>query len=385
MNLEIMNYLLTLITLILLNVGIETLTAPPSSRHSQNIALFEPFERPELAWNTLQGNWIIKDGWLEAQAPNNLSLAPINAPTQPYSLETRLEIQPQAKMGLIFNAQFPERLAAAQAVQLEQVGQSLMVRCGFFDQTGLWQLQDEVKIRSATTQYKLSVSLNAFDYSVSLNGTTVLKQQPLRYRGGLPGLMATGKSRFDNLQLEPSNTQTNVVAGDSSLWTTIGGAWQIESALIRQQYPQGYDRSLMFNPQSFTPKRLSLRLRHTQGSGAGLIFNASSDFTLGDAHMVRFDEAGKRLFWGYFPSDGEFVGQGAANVQLVGMTPHRIQIELQQDTYSVWLDDKLLAQHLKLHSLEGYVGVTTSKSAAQFSVLDVSTSQGIKHLIGVKP
>jgi hypothetical protein len=380
-----MNYLLTLISLILLNFGIEALLAPPSSRHSQKIALYEPFERPELAWNTLQGNWKIKDGWLEAQASNNLSLAPIDAPTQPYQLETRLEIQPRAKMGLIFNAQFPERLAAAQAVQLQQVGQSLIVRCGFFDQTGLWQLQDEVKIRSLTTQYKLLVSIHAFDYSVSLNGATVLKQQPLRYRGGLPGLMATANSHFDNLQLEPNNAQASVVSGDSSLWTSIGGAWQIESNLIRQQYPQGYDRSLMFNSQSFTPKHLRLQLRHTQGSGAGLIFNATNDFTLINAQMVRFDETGKHLFWGYFPSDGEFIGQGAADVGSIGMTTHWLEIELQNDTYSVWLDHHLLAQNLKLHSRNGYVGVTTSKSAAQFSLLDVTTTQGIKHLIGVTP
>ncbi len=380
-----MNYLLTLITLILLNLGIEALTAPASSRHSQKIALYEPFERPQLDWNTLQGNWVIKDGWLEGRDPNNISLSPINAPIQPYHLETKLEIQPKAKMGLIFNAQFPERLAAAQAVQLEQLGQGLMVRCGFYDRNGNWQLQDEVKLRFTTTQYKLLVSVDAFDYSVSLNGATVLKQQPLRYRGGLPGLMATAKSRFDNLQLEPSNAQTSVVAGDSSLWTTVGGAWQIERALIRQQYPQGYDRSLMFNPQPFAPKRLVLRLRHTQGSGAGLIFNASNDFNLGDAQMVRFDETGKRLFWGYFPTDGEFVGQGAASVSSVGMTPHQIQIELEHDSYSVWLDDRLLARDIKLHSSQGYLGVTTSKSAAQFSVLDVSTSQGIKHLIGATP
>jgi hypothetical protein len=89
------------------------------------------------------------------------------------------------------------------------------------------------------------------------------------------------------------------------------------------------------------------------------------------AHMVRFSEDGKAIFWGNYDQNGDFTGQGSANIEAPGTEPHTLQIRLGTDTYSVVLDGTVITENVPLQSKQGHIGLTSSESVVAFEQVQI--------------
>jgi hypothetical protein len=92
--------------------------------------------------------------------------------------------------------------------------------------------------------------------------------------------------------------------------------------------------------------------------------------------MVRFSEDDEVIFWGYYDENGDFTGQGSANVEAPGTEPHTIEVRAGQDTYTVVLDGETIVEDVALQSGEGHVGLTSSASVVVFERVEVLPEAG---------
>jgi hypothetical protein len=225
-------------------------------------------------------------------------------------------------------------------------------------------------------------------YAIRLDGEPVLAALPLKFDGGLIGLQAAGPVglhsagshpvRFDGLSIHPADG--DAIAADRlglassrrvpSGWRELSGLWAVEGIGLTQRDRRDFDRTLMLERKR-NPERIRLSFRHLAGSGAGLVFNAPAD-SLEAAHLVRYAENGKSLFWGAF-KDGKLKGQGYAPVANPGLTTHTLEVLLQIQQYTVKLDGQTLGTG-KLERQNGRIGLTTSQSAAAFTGLELTES-----------
>ena len=97
------------------------------------------------------------------------------------------------------------------------------------------------------------------------------------------------------------------------------------------------------------------------------LFNMPYTDRLNGAHMVRYSERRPGgIFWGYFDETGKFVGQGYANVDPPADARHTLRVVSAAETYSLYLDDFLLAADLPLRQNYGYVGFVTRQRHPRF-------------------
>lgn len=151
-------------------------------------------------------------------------------------------------------------------------------------------------------------------------------------------------------------------------WRVLSGDWAVEGDSVVQRNPAGHDYTIVHSG-SYTNVLIQVTLTHRQGSGGGLLFNMPSPDRQAGAHLVRYDDAGKALFWGYFNAEGGFVGQGYANGPAPGTAPHRIEILSGAESYAIRLDGVTIAADVPLFSTSGGIALTSSQSVVAFSDL----------------
>ncbi len=150
-------------------------------------------------------------------------------------------------------------------------------------------------------------------------------------------------------------------------WRPISGRWRFDNGELVQEDATGFDQSIVYTGQAFRNYSFETGLTHREGSGAGVLFNMPYTDRLNGAHMVRYSERRPGgIFWGYFDATGKFVGQGYATVDPPADGRHSLRVVSGEETYSVYLDDRLLVDGLPLQQNFGYVGMVTTQTAAAF-------------------
>jgi hypothetical protein len=381
-----------------LNHGLHTQLAPPTLERL-TLPYADGFERTQTKdnpqpWNKLSGDWNLKDGFLE---PSTLSASlqwrGSVTPRTPYLLELTLELPngllgQTGKASLMFNAQTLGQAARSQRISLERRDRDVLIRAEYINKSGEAKLEDERLVFHPEARLRLRLQVVNRAYAIRLDGEPVLAALPLKFDGGLIGLQAAGPVglhsagsnpvRFDELSIHPADG--DAIAADRlglassrrvpSGWRELSGLWAVEGIGLTQRDRRDFDRTLMLERKR-NPERIRLSFRHLAGSGAGLIFNAPAD-SLEAAHLVRYAEDGKSLFWGAF-KNGKLKGQGYAPVANPGLTTHTLEVLLQVQQYTVKLDGKTLGTG-KLERQNGRIGLTTSQSAAAFTGLELTES-----------
>jgi hypothetical protein len=151
-------------------------------------------------------------------------------------------------------------------------------------------------------------------------------------------------------------------------WQVLAGDWQTEDSSLVQRDTSSYDRIISYRPV-FEDYRLRATFRHLTGVGGGVVFHMPQPERRNGAHMVRYADDGAAIFWGYFNADGDFVGQGSAQVPAPGTAAHTLEIVSGADTYAISLDGALLAQAIPLITQRGSVGMVSSRSAVVFETM----------------
>lgn len=193
-----------------------------------------------------------------------------------------------------------------------------------------------------------------------------------------PTLRTTTALPADSSLIQPGTTGWRAAfRGDlgSAGWRPLNGEWAFSNDALVQSDPTGIDVAIVYTGSAFQEYSYSAALTHREGNAGGLLFNMPYTDRLAGAHMVRYSERRPGgIFWGYFDETGKFVGQGYANVDPPADARHTLRVVSGAETYSLYLDDFLLAADLPLRQNYGYVGLATVQSTASFDQVEVGAA-----------
>ncbi len=183
-------------------------------------------------------------------------------------------------------------------------------------------------------------------------------------------------------------TSKAILQGDAAAWTAafrgdlrtagwrpLAGQWRFRNDSLVQEDPNGFDLGITYAANAFQKYSLTTSFSHRDGNGAGVLFNMPYSDRLNGAHMVRYsDRRPGGIFWGYYDDSGKFVGQGYANVTPPGDARHTLRVVSDETTYSIYLDDYLVAADLPLQQNYGYIGLIAVQSSVDFDSVAVGAA-----------
>jgi len=168
----------------------------------------------------------------------------------------------------------------------------------------------------------------------------------------------------------------------------FGGDWEIRDETLVQLSTDGFDLTT-YIPLALAPEQTYIyeaTMTFLGGSmGGGLLFNAQQTTSRQKSHMVRFnvDQGQLWMIYGYFGDDSDFIGQGSI---LLGINPenvdrHRLRVQVNSESYDIYLDEMLLVDNITLNYKGGSVGLITATSQVTFD--DVRIDENIGQSIAV--
>ena len=333
-------------------------------------------------------------------------------------LEVNLQADADSRSGLLFNVAAATMVQQGHAVMLDTTGDEPLLIGGYYDGAGqfVYQARQRVDPQVIASGVALVVVIQNDSYAAWVNGRAVVKNVPLVYGDGYPGLVATGSdvvfddvlvtrditveaieapvmpSRPTPTPLPPlaqsgaaevafDDSQAQAVGdavyrstfageiGDSD-WVVETGDWRFDEALLVQMAPEGFDYRVVYR-QRFDAVHLKVVLRHVAGYGGGILFNLPSTESMVGGHLIRFDENGEAIFWGYFDQEQIFNGQGFANLTPPGSAWQLLEVVVQGDSYSIWLNNQQVASSIPLRNRNGHIALSSSNSVVAFRNVDV--------------
>ncbi len=157
-------------------------------------------------------------------------------------------------------------------------------------------------------------------------------------------------------------------------WVAISGDWRFQDGNFVQTRTDGYDLTTIYTKTAFKNFSYQVGLTHQQGSGAGLLFNLPNNDRLTGGSMVRYsDKRDNALIWGYFDANGVYKNQGYAEVNHAGTDHHTLRVTSGDQSYSIYLDDRLVVQSVPFISKQnnGYIGLLTSVASVTYDEVSV--------------
>jgi len=166
----------------------------------------------------------------------------------------------------------------------------------------------------------------------------------------------------------------------------FGGDWEIRDETLVQLSTDGFDLTT-YIPLALAPEQIYVyetKIKFLGGTmGGGVLFNAQQTTSRQKSHMVRFnvDQDQLWMIYGYFGDDSDFIGQGSI---LLAITPenvdqHRLKVQVNPESYNIYLDDGLLVDNIPLNYFGGSVGLITATSQVAFD--DVRIDENITQAI----
>ena len=380
-----------------LNFGLHERVAPPTLERL-TLPYWNTFERTNFDWIPLQNTWRIEGGWLRPTGSTASSAQSGRAVTPgiSYRLMVMAHLEVGSTVGALFGGQVRGQLVRTHRVRLVRHERSRAVQCGYFDQEGRFQLQDEVALPSSSRDTRLEIEVGTAVYAIRVDGRRVLESQPLKFAGGFPGLEASTGSAIGEILIRPGlrydpNEAITDAAANASLprlstdtlegagWQVLSGSWSLGPSGLMQADNRDFDRVVLYKAQPFTLGTIRVFFRQTRGAGAGMLF-AAPDLATGvqGAQLVRYSDDGRIIFWGTFDPQGRFIGRGNRTVLAPGVRAHTLEVVVNSGSYAIKLDDVELVRGVSLERSSGYIGLSTSKSAAAFTRVTVTSLEAGK-------
>jgi len=409
LRIELRRLVFALIALLVLAAGIflvaRRFLGPDQPVATYTLPYVQNFDDVNLrSWYINDGVWTIRDQALlqtvGGEKPGQIHI-PLTLPEdQPYHLSAYVTLKRDTKAaGISFNAQFPELTDQQHRVYLSRPNdEKLELVAGYMDEIGSFVPQAQVPLPLDLNEFRLDLFVYDNAYLVQLNGQRLIDRRPLFYKNGLTGFYTIGSAIFDSMKITAAdsvNPGDLVYVSDfeqdpgGAGWVPFSGEWRISNGQMNQLDPNIYDSGIAYETSTFENYVVQAIFEHQQGAGAGLFFNMPSPYQINGAHMVRYSDETDALIWGYFDAQGTFMRQGFAESDPPGnQQPHLLQIFSGDNSYDVFLDDQLVARDVPLQQRQGNVGLTTSRSAAGFSLVEVfplfgSSEVGLRQLTPV--
>lgn len=186
--------------------------------------------------------------------------------------------------------------------------------------------------------------------------------------------MPTIASRFELPYSEDFATITQMP------YEEFGGDWEIRDGMLVQLSTSGYDLTsyIPIGIPADAPYAFAATLRYLDGTmGGGLLFNTQQTTSRQQSHMVRFnvDSGQLWLIYGYFGDDSDFIGQGSVLLEAPpqNANPYRLWVQVNDNTYALYLDDTLLVDDVPLMYSGGAVGFISATSQVAFDDVRIDT------------
>lgn len=148
-------------------------------------------------------------------------------------------------------------------------------------------------------------------------------------------------------------------------WKIINGDWKFANGNFEQTKVDGFDFATVYTRTAFQNFSIQTGFSHVEGSGAGILFNMPNTDRLAGSSMVRYsDKRDNAIVWGYFDANGVYKNQGYADVPNAGTDRHTLRVVGGENSYSIYLDDRLIVQAVSYESgyNAGYFGLVTSRA-----------------------
>ena len=222
----------------------------------------------------------------------------------------------------------------------------------------------------ASAEHTLEVVSGRDSYAIRLDGLTVAANVPLLSRSGSIGL-TTSQSvvAFRDLRLWSLSGSGPTQTGDLSGLRSLSGDWitEGESLVQRSSEATDYLNATGISAEQYT---LSVQIAALDGAppdaGGGVIFHMPARDSRAGAQMVRFADGGQSIFWGRYDEAGTFIGQGSAELGQP-TAPRTLAISVRGDSFSIRVDDRLIADAVPLQRREGWIGLLSYRGALSFS------------------
>ena len=361
-----------IVFLVVLNTGLHYFLIPnPIPNQQAQMPYWDLLERPNLDWISPDKNPQLHNGkWFEnkkayAQMPISI------LPNQMYQIKAQVNLMPQGKLKLWFNAQQINPWQKSQMVQLERLGQKIRVTAWKYNRFGQAQILEVAQVK-ALAQQVVEVQIATRHFVVRVN-QNFLFTAPLSYLGGIPGI-GLEQAALEEIYLgandKPLPALEDVRGLEGTDWQVQTGTWRIKNTFIEQLDTQNYDQLLVFQKPFEDLKRIELEVN---GAGAGLVFAMPQADQTAFAHLVRLSEDGKVIFWGQFNQQQKFIGLG--NQTITARDKQHFGLVFSAKSYAIFLNGQLIAKNIPITNSNGFLGLTTSLSSAQFLRLQIGNSQ----------
>ncbi|MFN8412028.1 MAG: hypothetical protein U0Z26_06540 [Anaerolineales bacterium] len=367
--------------------GLQVLLAPSQPVTTYTLPYTQNFDDVNLKrWFSDSGVWTIRQGTLLQTVGGDEAgqmHIPLKVPEdQPYHASVFITLKKDSKnIGLSFNAQYPDLIQKQQRVYISRINPDMLeLVSGYIDETGAFVTQAQVPLTVNTTEFRLDLYVYSNTYLVQVNGQRLIENRPLFYKNGMLGFYALGPAIFDTYKVTASENQNPgdmVYTSDfdqdpgGAGWVPINGTWQIVSKQMVQSDSAVNDAAIGYETSTFENYTIQATFNHLDGQGGGILFNMPSPYQIDGAQMVRYSDETDSLVWGYYDAKGVFTRQGFADVSPAGKDAHTLQVFSGESSYDVFLDGTLLARSVPLQSIQGAVGLITSRSSVGFTSVEV--------------
>jgi hypothetical protein len=392
-NAQIIAVIALVIAVGLLGLSIQTLLAPKEKFSTFTLPYEQNFDDVNLRrWFMGDGVWSIREAAL-AQTVGGEKPAQAYIPNKliedtPYHASVYITLKKDSRAaGLSFNAQYPNMSTKQQRVYLSRPDKnSLELVAGYMDDTGAFVNQISVPLSINTTEFRMDLFVYENTYLVQVNGQRMIDNRPLFYKNGLVGFYALGPAIFDTFKLTSTDTPNPgnmVYASDfdqvpgGAGWVPFNGQWKMASPNLVQSDPIVINAGIGYETSSFQNYTLRATFRHVNNHGAGVLFNMPSPYQINGAQVARYSYESDAFIWGYYDDQGAYVSQGFIAVPPAGTDQHVIQIYSGDISYDVFLDDAILARGVPLQSKQGNIGLVTSATSTEFSLVEAFPLFGV--------
>jgi hypothetical protein len=295
-----------------------------------------------------------------------------------YLLRVSLKHLENSGAGVFFNMPQPGRNQGAHLVRY--ASDEPVLFWGYFDQNGGFQGQGHafVPVPGRET-HRLEIISGQESYAIRLDDELIASNIPLASRAGHIGLSTSqSMAAFNAIEIfELAKTGSRSTAGTGQQLLReakiLNGDWRTVGATIQQTNEALTDFLIVTNVAA-QHYELQVNVELPQSAadsavGGGIVFHLPDSEKSGveGGHLVRFAAGGNELFWGYFDSNGQFIGQGDKALEAAIDHSQNLTLMVRDSTYSILIGDDVIASDIPLQYDSGSVGLLSFGGPVTFS------------------
>jgi hypothetical protein len=330
----------------------------------------------ETLWRPLSGQWLVENGVYTQTQTAGFDLSSIYQQmfTTPYMLRVTLQHRANAGGGVLFG--LPGFDSARGGHMVRYIEDGSVVTWGYFDESGVYIGQGSATVNPpGEAVHTFEVFVDATSYSIRLDGIE-LATGVERYNPSPASAIAVTASQsavaFDSVEVqgitEAVVTEVSSAVPEIDAAEAIGD-WRMEDTRIIQAASEltDYIAGTGTAGEQFT---ISIDVRLPESSpdaGAGIVFHMSGRNQRALGSMVRFGSGGSELFWGHYDTDGVFVGEGGAELEVRPGMIRTLRLVVGMNNYDIFVDEVLVAEALPLSTRSGWIGLLSFSGPVEFS------------------